>query len=349
MNIDALTHLPLQSRIKMHLVLSQAIERALNKVEGDNDGSKINRVEKAMTREMVKAHNDTATKANRRALKTFNTKSEKPFTKIDMNKIVRVLEKTFNGLEKKTRARIESDFDDIYKTAKVRFSKQNNVVVKSSIKKDNELAQGVSFDIIDTATIDQLAKLSSTAIGDHFPENLKPRVVSSITKNVLEKGMNKKRAGEFLKNELTRIVGGKAFSATPASIQAQGLKSINAYYEGLSATNVTLARNFANITHSDEAGVTRLQFSAIIDNRTSQICSQMNGRIFTIEQAKAFRDKYLEVDNVAQVKSFATWRKDLSAIPGNSKGTDISSADLVKAGVSVPPLHFRCRSELILA
>jgi len=349
MNTEALTSLPFESRVRLHAVLSETIERVLNKVEGDNDGSKINRTEKSLTRTLVKVHNDTATRANRRAIKTFNTKSEKPFTKTDMNRLVRSLSNSFTGMENKTVKRVETDFDNIYKTAKVRFSRQNNVIAKRKIKKANELAQGVSFDIIDEATIAKLSELSSVAIGDHFPANLKPRVTNSITKNVLEKGMNKAQAGEFLKKELTRINGGNAFSSTPASIQAQGLKSVNAYYEGLSATNVTLARNFANVQHMVDAGILRVQFDAIIDNRTSQICSQMDGRIFTIEQVTAFRDQYLEADSVEAVKGFATWHKNVGSIPGNSKGLDISSADLASAGVIVPPLHFRCRSELSLA
>lgn len=348
MNIDQLALLPFERRVQLHTVLSEAIERVLNKVEGDNDGEKINRMEKSLTRELVREHNKVATRANRRALRTFDNNSESPFTESDEQRLLRALERGFRGLSNKTENRIANDIEEIYKTAKVRFARQQNIIAKN-IRKADELAQGVNFGIIDEASITQLSKLTTTAIGDHFPTNLKPRVSQAIQRGVFDKGLNKAQAGEFLKKELTRINGGNAFASVPRSVQAQGLNSVNAYYEGLSATNVTTARNFANIEHMDEAGVTRIQFAAIIDNRTSEICQQMDGRIFTIEQAKDFRQQYLDAENVEQVKSFATWHKNLQSIPGNQSGSDISSQDLAQAGVIVPPLHFRCRSELVLA
>ena len=101
-----------------------------------------------------------------------------------------------------------------------------------------------------------------------------------------------------------------------------------------------------------EAGVTQVQFSAVIDHRTSEVCLQMNGRIFTIEQAKTNMDNILGQDSIEGLKTVAPWFRDLSSfgVGAGEKLTDsITSSRLAEAGVIIPPLHFRCRSEIVPA
>lgn len=350
---------PYDQREAIHTAISELIE----KVEGDGDGSKINRIEKALTRYIVMVHHDRATAANKKAIASIKGDPESPFTKADMKKVLAALNAGFSGMDSQVENRLKKDIAEIYKTGKIRFVRQfgtkavrqksvnpmNLKKMLAYLEKQDELGVGIDFGIVDEAAIANLARLTKVSIGTHFPRTLQPRVVASIQKNVFDRGLNKQQAGEALRSELTRINGGNAFAAVPASIVQQGERGVNAYYEGLSATNVTLARNFANIQAMDEAGIVQIQFVAVIDNRTSEVCLSMDGRIFEIEQAKAFRQQVFDAENVEDLKDFAAWRKDLSEF-GLSAGQNLNdpaiSSQLAAAGVIVPPLHFRCRSEL---
>ncbi len=350
------------------------------KVEGDNDGQTINRLEKSLTRVLVKRFEKRSTRGINSALKTFS-KTDSLFTKKDGNKVIKALEIAYKNIEVGTSSRVKSDIKEIYILNKKRFAKRfglstiekklyyqkpvyNKVCkqvgeIKVEIKSckwqhlnkkyaDHALIKVADFSDADEKIYANLAALENIAIGDHFPKTLKRNVSSLIQKGVLEKGLNKKQAGEFLRKELTRRLGGKV-SAVPPSIAKQGLNATTAYYEGLNATHVTFARNFGQLQMMQEAGIEKYIWDSIIDNRTSMICAQMNGRIFTVESSLSIMNKVVGADDVETLHNVAPFKRNLSEF-GLKEGKKLSnanaSASLQKAGVGLPPIHFRCRSEI---
>ena len=347
MNTEIFQQVPYNYRIKIHAVLSQILE----KVEGDTDGATINRLEKSLTRFLVNIWNRRATTAVVKAVGSITGSQKAKFTQRDETKVFKAIEKAYNTIEKEIGPRISRDTKRIFSLGQKKFQKQFSEVLEKSIKKvDEETVVALGFEIGTEEFIVQMALLQKTAIGTHFSRTLQPQISKTISEAVFERGLNKKQAGEFLQKELTRKLGGNAFrESIPRSIRIQGRNAINAYHEGISATHVTLVRAGANIQAMQEAEITSVEFVAVIDNRTSIICSQMNGRIFTLEQSANFMKGVMEVDNVDELKELAPWRKDLSEF-GLTAGQSLTDPDvqskLAKAGVSVPPLHFRCRSEL---
>lgn len=92
------------------------------------------------------------------------------------------------------------------------------------------------------------------------------------------------------------------------------------------------------------AGHTRgygtVQFAAIMDDRTSEICASLNGTTWPIWQAVDLMER-IAMAAPEDVKQVAPWMK-----PADISG--FSSDELYRAGVMVPPLHGRCRSQIIL-
>ena len=357
------------------------------KASDDNDGDKINRIEKALTRVLATSWNNTSTKSITRALKTF-PKTTKRFSKKDANKVMASLTKSYKGVEKKTKSRVENDLEEIYKINKTRFGKEFSLSsdevgnksltfdyfkfipettveklggetfkVGGYVAKENkiikewngnfDILKAVTFGALDKAAYENLARLENVSIGDHFPKTMKPKV-SRALESALEKGLNQADASVFLEQELTKSMGGNSAGALPASV-AQGKASTAAYYEMLNATNVTYARNFGQINLMAEVGIERLVFNAILDRVTSVVCNQMNGREFTIQQAVAHQQSVLGAENVEALKGIAPFTRNLKEF-GLKEGQKLTSAktsaSLAAAGVIVPPLHGRCRSEL---
>ena len=248
-------------------------------------------------------------------------------------------ERKFQLKQKKTLIFTTKKFDPLYNKV-IDF----NYVVRSQ---DEIKLVKAEFGEADLLIIDNLGRLENVAIGDHYPKTLKPNVTKTIQTGI-ERGLNKAQAGEFLKAELTKKIGGQP-SAVPRGIQLQGQKSVNAYFKGLNATNVTTTRNFGQIQLMREAEITRYVWNSIVDNLTSQICLQMDGRVFEVAQAQEQMQKILEAENVEQVQNIAPFKRDLSEFglgAGEKLEDTKTSQRLAAAGITLPPVHFRCRSEV---
>ncbi len=329
--------------------LFTALPEIIEKVEGDGDGAKLNRIEKGTTRFLVNEWNKSATRANRSAVKVATTgNQEAPFTQRDMDKVLRRLDKSFKTISIKTKGRVRTDIKSIYKTNKRRFIQRFKI--RQPKRKADPPLLSTSFTIEDTRTVENLARIETLAIGSHFEKNLRPTVSKLIKEGVVDKGMNKANAGKFLQRELTRKLGGKAFATVvPRAITIQGQASVNAYFTGLSATHVNFARNFGQINAMEQADITRYQVVIVNDTRTSKICLGMEGRIFEVKVAREHMDSILGIEDVEDLKGIAPWQKDLSQFklqPGQKLDNAGAASVLSANGLSMPPYHFRCRSEV---
>lgn len=363
--------LPFKKKEELFHALAEKLDKATN----DNDGTRINRIEKSLTRKLVKSWNTTTNKAIRTALRSFGT-GERRFTQKDADKVLKALDKAYKDVEKKTEKRVKRDTREIYKINKKSFGRkfklsstpneEKSVVIFQGLKfdplekrvvSDNyivkswngiDVFKAVEFGIIDKEAYENLARLENISIGDHFPKTLKSKVSKAIQEGVLDKGLNKTDAAAFLQQSLTKTLGGSIQGALPASV-AQGQASVNAYFEMLTATNVTYARNFSQMNLMNEAGIEQFIFNAVLDRLTSKICDQMEGRIFTIEQGMKHQVSVLAAENVEALKKIAPFQRDLSSfgLKEGQKLDDVSTSEkLAKAGVIIPPLHGRCRSDI---
>jgi len=211
-------------------------------------------------------------------------------------------------------------------------------------------AIGVSFDLVDKRTVRELARLQSVAIGNHFPKQLRPQVSRMIKEGVVDKGLNKVNAGKFLQRELTARLGGKAFlQAVPPSYAKRGVSGVASYHKMLATTHTNFARNFGQINAMSQAGVTRYRIDATIDRLTSKICNEMDGRTFELKVAVEHMNQVLDSKDVDEIKGFAPWRKDLSQfnLKAGKKLDNVGAARvLTENGMSMPPYHGNCRTEV---
>lgn len=350
--------------------LYNLINEAIEKSVGDKDGRKINRLEKGMTRFIARQWNLLVTKAISKAVDEIDARSPHPVTEREGKKILSTLESEISKVSKKTEARISTDIEKIYEANRTQFRgrfrlrEEKNLYFDEKVVSDIEINKALSCEVLkqskesftkvlseaDKLAVENLARLHRLGVGDHFSNNHKKFISEMIDNAVVRQGMPKKQAGEFLMERLSRRLGGFQQSV-PASLKSAGQRAASAYFEGLSATSVTRARNFSQINLMDEVGITRLTWASIIDNRTSQICAEMNGRVFTIQQVKAQKNSILEQETAEALKSNFGWKKNLSEF-GLRAGEGLNSAEasdlLARNGVPIiPPAHFRCRSELV--
>lgn len=108
------------------------------------------------------------------------------------------------------------------------------------------------------------------------------------------------------------------------------------YFEGLAEHTANRVRELGKVTGYEKAGIMKYEIRAIMDDRTSDICQAMNGKIFEVAAAVDFRDTILSLDNPEDIKNAAPWRSgsEIKGIPDNE----------MPVGMELPPYHWRCRT-----
>jgi hypothetical protein len=156
--------------------------------------------------------------------------------------------------------------------------------------------------------------------------------------NAWDEGLGKQISGAAL----------RAFDAerpeTVAKNLATSMASYNKpdhYWDVVSNAAVVRGQTMGTVSGLNRAGAKSYRFQALIDQRTSDVCRDMNGKVFTVEQANAHVDRVVASDSPEAHKEAWPWVQ-ASAIKGQS------TADLAAAGIMMPPLHGNCRSVILV-
>lgn len=252
---------------------------------------------------------------------------------------------------KEVSSRYEADITEIYRSARLAGWKKASGKTKASlqyqvpnfteelakIKKAKTVAAvKPTFDLADEKAVAQLHNDQMLWIGDHYDRNVRDTVRTSVKPGVAE-GVSRNEAGkrvqEAVSEQLRKVTVPKGFNGSDAK-----------YFEGLAANTATNARVRGQMRSFTDVGVTRYEIVNPMDDRTSQICAYMNGQVFTISEGVAQIESTAGATTPEQVKAAHPWLpfKKVSAITGGARG-------LAKAGLALPPYHFRCRSTIDIA
>lgn len=108
-------------------------------------------------------------------------------------------------------------------------------------------------------------------------------------------------------------------------------------------TSLNRLRNSAAVTYMNQAEVTQYEIVGVGDNRQSEFCRNIDGRIFSVRTAV---DSISSVSNsdpasIAALSPFGTSLISAKDIPGTS------SEDLELLGIGLPPYHGHCRTTVV--
>ncbi|MFH1549990.1 MAG: minor capsid protein [Planctomycetota bacterium] len=190
-----------------------------------------------------------------------------------------------------------------------------------------------SFDLKHQLAVDWLVKHDRFWIGRVFPEKLSGDFKKVITEGV-EEGLGRKAIGAKLQEFMlgSRGVGGKQY-----------------LYDRVAATTMNRARNWGSVFSLHEAGYEEYQIRAVMDERTSLICREMNGKVFKVALAMKTVRKVLDspAADIETLAPFPRWDKERSDFYIAPKGKPLylkgkSDKWLQGHGLSLPPYHPNC-------
>lgn len=162
-------------------------------------------------------------------------------------------------------------------------------------------------------------------------------------------------------------------NALSQRMAAQGLIRAESYWSTVSSIYSARSRQYGLFRGYDEAGIEQARFEAVLDERTTEQCYFMDGKILNIGQTvQRFRDVADDPDPEAVVdrQPFMQLGKDkngkeilyykkggnrvvVADVKNAARGTKdgsgsyrqrVSDDKLADAGIGPPPLHGKCRS-----
>lgn len=202
-------------------------------------------------------------------------------------------------------------------------------------------AVGASLNLADQAAMAALSAQQLFWIGRVWSDHLSKTISATISREALARGLGRAEVGGIVRG----VVRG-----TFPSVRVPGTwpGSSEGYFTMLAGTVRSQATNYGLLETFAEAEVRRYQISAVMDQRTTEICQMMDGRTFSVEVGRRIAAARMDAEDPEEARAAAPWLKpaQVELLPGFEESPEEA---LANAGVAVPPFHGLCRTTVIPA
>jgi hypothetical protein len=335
------------SNLEKDYIASYIFDDMIAKSLGISELSTMARKEKRMRSYMSNKWDEVSRRAIKKAVSMV--KSGKKH-----NAIIKEVNKIYENWSKYVSKVVSKELKDIYRLGRNVGYKKATGKIKESLRygtpkfeltkvtKEKESIFPI-YDLVDFGAIEAIEEHQFYWVGAHYDSHISSAIAKTIRETILEAGENTAIAGDLLRERLEdvsqniRIPGG--FNGTSKQ-----------YFEGFAANVTTTSRVFSQLRSFEEAGATEYTISNPSDQRTCPRCSHLDGKVFSVDSGLNQMNKIISAKSPEDIKKIQPWLTekqilDISSTPGKidgKAGIDDSRA-LVRAGLALPPYHYRCR------
>jgi len=191
----------------------------------------------------------------------------------------------------------------------------------------------VTFTPLDAKNIIQIKQTQAFWIKNHYDSTVADALSNILTQYTQDK-WSVQQLGDHLKEHFKDTVNGS-----------------KAYFKGLAEHTSLKIREFARIEKYKQLGAQWYQIVAVMDERTSDICRALNGKIFAVTDAVTSMDAQMKI---CEENDYETAKKHLKEIAPFIKDDQLEyDANGIPIGIKghyspFPPFHWRCRSRTIM-
>ncbi|KKM22720.1 hypothetical protein LCGC14_1622440, partial [marine sediment metagenome] len=215
-----------------------------------------------------------------------------------------------------------------------------NFTEQAPVEKQLSLVKAPTFDLVDDQAVAALQRHQVFWLGRHYGSNVSAAIAETAREVIVEAGEHPKASAsprrERMQEELGRVRTPKGWHG-----------SARQYFEGLAANAATTARAHGQLRSFQEYGITRMEVMNPMDARTCEVCSAMDGRVFTVEQGAGIMEAEQAAKTPAQVRAAHPFLRPKNLVgitkPGKRGGRPADNARLARGGFALPGYHFRCR------
>lgn len=284
------------------------IEKELEYIIITKDKKLKNKILSKLTTVLINSFDESRTIALNKTIDYLLSVDDDSFSKKHVEEIDKILEKY---LSKNLARLVEDSLNELSE----RLYKIGINDISRSLKTK------LSFDVIDSEAAGILADQTMFWILHYYSDQLNEEISKILS--------------SYFNSD--RTLAGIASDFAGAFVDATD-KGFS-YFEGLAEFTTYRTSNLGNLTGFEKAGIEFYQIKATLDDRTTEICRNMDGRIFEVSKGIEFRDKILSLKTKEEIKEFAPWRT-ADEISGKE------TPDL-PIGMALPPYHWRCRTIVI--
>lgn len=287
--------------------------------------------ETTLARTLAKEHVEAAEKAAKAAMKKYKGKG----TKAEAKSIMAAVNKQMASFGSDAlRSAVEDSLAVFYEEVTVKFIRQFDLeepIEKATGVRQGGVLQG-SFTQTDKAAIEAIQKLTVQTAGTYYPEQLMSKTSEVVADVVLESGLPIEQAAVKLENEIRGALGAKeAANVVPARFATNPQE----YFQIVASNASVQATSVGRIVSMSDAGIEKYRVSAVMDKRTSNICTNLNGREFSVQKTMGSVNDFIGLDSTAGLKSLMPFNKN-DIVP---KWAD--------EGLGFPPYHMKCRTTVV--
>jgi hypothetical protein len=173
---------------------------------------------------------------------------------------------------------------------------------------------GVSFGLVDEATLEWLKKDTHFWVLNHVDVDLGELIAKKAREEAFREGLSIEELGESL-----RALLGEKYGQSEA------------YWEIVSSSAVNRARNFARVRGYAAAEIDTLTIATMGDDDVCDVCRPMEGRIVSVAKVNKRIDQLLNDDDPKAVKEYFPWM--------NTEEAEAVSDRDMKNGRRLPQFH----------
>ncbi len=258
--------------------------------------------------------------------------------------------------------------DKVIPVANKIFDKHAEPIVlntKKSTFRQLKLPVPIDLSPRDKRVVRFVSKSQSNFVRDEFGRRRK--MFSARARHIVSGGLDKGLGSKEISRELNRRLG-------PTSLARR-----KPYWDNIASIYANRGRTFSQISSFQEAGIKRYKFEAIMDEATSNICRYMHGKTFSVDEGIKRIDEVERLRDPEKIRDVQPFVQDgvddegkpimyyggrapgerrvtVARITESGLGTKdkrgsfsggLKNEQLSNAGISMPPLHGKCRSTVV--
>jgi SPP1 gp7 family putative phage head morphogenesis protein len=235
--------------------------------------------------------------------------------------------------------------------------------VKQEIQANVDARIGVSLTLRDQRIIDHIANNQAFFVTDEYGRRADTfsKNARNIVARGLDQGLSQREIGKMLNDSMGSTLGPR--------------RSRN-YWNMLASVYVSRSRSYGQLVSYTEAGIEKYRFEAILDERTTDTCRMLHGKVYDVAPAMRSHLGVLESTDPGSVVDRMPFIREGRDRNGNkimyvrySNGTRVTVGTVKETGVGTttrgtytgvignramqemsidnPPLHPHCRSTIV--
>lgn len=285
--------------------------------------------QRSLTRILAAEWTDFADRAVKGGIAAF--KRRRSQTKGTVSAVQKSVERVMRGFGSEVEGVLKEQLETFYGEVTQRFVEEFDL---KGVQKATVGELGFNLTQRDEDAINVIQKIAVQSAGRYFPESVTAKTAEVIERVVLNEGLSVKEAAVKLEAELRGALGATGFDD---AVPKQFRNNPQSYF-GIVANNASVtASNVGRVIAMADADIERYEIRVIHDKRTSQICTDLDGRVFTVSTTMGAVEKFLSAKGLEDVEELMPFNKS-DSVP---KWAD--------DGLGFPPYHHKCRSTVVPA